>query len=1580
MNIATCNGTKVLVPQSGLTFDQIREIRIWSTSPGVIGRVSIPCNQKKPIEIEKDKDLIKTFQAKWLEITGPELSIEIPEQAPAAKAVDSEAQQEVDTNLGLHPIDPQSSQQGGQPSEQGNPQVKEPLNAKSEVKLKKQKADTSSVTGKALKEWLASQEFEVAVSEIKEKYKLPGDVDVDSIYTFQLKGKELMLVPELANLFNTQFPVLTQVKVGKMKKNEFIVWAEGQGSNEKILKLRNEAGTQNVRFYQYVTIGRKYLLHPCLISDFEEFISNSIQEEVPETEAVESLVTISTAGLPNKDIQELVTSTETLNLIKMTRDRLKIPTSDRILIWNFKDRTIQLLNDSTLLGVIKAGLDYIRKKSALKPVLKRVDTSHSTRKDIENWLANPEVKEAIAVLINQHQLSSVSELAAYESQLNDLMLCEELMPLYDKYFPSLVRVDINKIDEGAIAEWLLSLAHSKEVSKLKKDLGCQEIRYVYYSAKNIDLFVHPSLSAKAETFRFDQIPANFRPMIDGYLTLSKIELVEVSGELEMLSTSKDFREDFKRCIRDTARNIILELCNKNNPVYIDCQGICWCAPELAEAYLELTKSVIAPSVEPEPEPEVIELEAAIPESQQDQDPVVQPKSSQIVLFKDDVIDAEVVETLEPSREQIIQGIEAHFSREYHFSKKALPKTDNFPMEDIKPEDHSLFTAYMIKGGGMAWSRAIAMAEMVDREAVFTGNITTTMSVHFKVYEDFQKWAIKFLNKINYYCLDSVLRESGAATRQSFCQYAVTDEAIKLRLKLAGAYDLEPKHMIFCVDESTGERDDLAVWENVRSFDYSVKIPSEVRKHFLKWINAKLNTYYFLDQLIDDFDITADHFKTFNGTTEAVELRKEIILTEGIEAVIWFENDNAELHPDYKEAFVAWIKELPQPKDLSEEPVGDLLDMGSYSQLFTDLDAEVETPNTKQQNNQSEPPTGKDCTPNIDPPNTENHQVTIGEALGTPDITETLELSKPASGPFSVIDDLSQQAANHDGYFVGLKQLCVIVNDRLKELGSSIVATVRSINELLVEFGWQVRENSKWVVTPEHRSKRKGNQWHTCVVNEVADGLSVVYITAKDLLQQVRNVLERQDITANGLSKALANLSLQNRINSEKGYKVWVPGKKAIAKDGTVLVKAKGSRVVYHPGLVEILDDNNLLSFANPKKKTTKSASKSGSESFGMRFAIAALGKAAEISNLLLQVTKSLAQQAESFLQQEVNPQPKASAYQPIEVSHPPEGFLPLSPENHCSLVLPKSETAFVEWLTSEEGQAVITAIAGVNNWDKKTTHEKCLIKSESGEWWIHPELLAAFDSSCYVPGQLGGNRHLSPWEKGQSLIPIGCEEEDFEPEEYTSDYYRAIPIWYWPLIKEWKKQDEEEINRIVSKYWKRCFVKNGEENLKDEPARFEDHVLEWMTWKGGRYIMILPALLRRFDIFVEDAAIVLPEEKPVTLSEDKGSTFFRRDVAYSPEKGEHSFLEWFHNQSHEANPRKWDEYEEVWYREERVSAATYDLGTDLIFVSDYMRTGYRNWNRWTEDGFQRDDFNEDQKQKAIKNSHELREWLKNRTH
>ena len=164
------------------------------------------------------------------------------------------------------------------------------------------------------------------------------------------------------------------------------------------------------------------------------------------------------------------------------------------------------------------------------------------------------------------------------------------------------------------------------------------------------------------------------------------------------------------------------------------------------------------------------------------------------------------------------------------------------------------------------------------------------------------------------------------------------------------------------------------------------------------------------------------------------------------------------------------------------------------------------------------------------------------------------------------------------------------------------------------------------------------QWHNSLIEAVANELSVVYLTAKQLRSLVLEKLERTDITPNVLSAALAKMELQERVEVGN-YRKWVPGIEAITKDGIELVRAVGSKVAYHPRVVNILVDNSSSFVASLRNKVTKDDTKFSTESFGLRFAIATLGKTAELGELLIQSLEAVAEQLKPQSQQELEPTP-----------------------------------------------------------------------------------------------------------------------------------------------------------------------------------------------------------------------------------------------------------------------------------------------------------------------------------------------------
>ncbi|NEO08428.1 hypothetical protein [Moorena sp. SIO3I8] len=387
---------------------------------------------------------------------------------------------------------------------------------------------------------------------------------------------------------------------------------------------------------------------------------------------------------------------------------------------------------------------------------------------------------------------------------------------------------------------------------------------------------------------------------------------------------------------------------------------------------------------------------------------------------------------------------------------------------------------------------------------------------------------------SYVRLKDVLSASGL-TREQFLAFSTSQAGLQSQLTIESVSGIEAGDVINWIDRN------------------NPFLHPALSDRFVKWGEESAQkmqwSYFDLEDLMDDFDIDDDGvFKRFNGTDRAMALRRSIFGNEGIEAVIWPDGDNARLHPEYRDLFVQWLK------NDKTAPSVEAIDVKTVTEPVSTSVAEAVTEPI------SNPVAEAVTEPEINPV----AELTV-ETVAT-EVFQTTNGQQPATNPAE------------EGYYLSLKQMVEIVNDKLKESGSNFCAKVADLNRALAEIGYQKKEGRKWIVLPPGRFLRRGNQWLNTVCDELAEKLAVVYLTAKELLEQTNDALERTDITANALTKVLADLGLHQRLTitngNGKSYKYWGVGQKAIAEDGTVLVKQKGGRrVVYHPGCVEVLVAN-----------------------------------------------------------------------------------------------------------------------------------------------------------------------------------------------------------------------------------------------------------------------------------------------------------------------------------------------------------------------------------------------------------------------
>ena len=1441
----------------------------------------------------------------------------------------------------------------------------------SETQFKKQKVDTSHVTVKEIKEWLKSDIFKAAVSKVKEKYNLPVDVKDDLLFTFKQTGKELELVPDLKDLFDKRFPDLTEVKPGKLNKKEFNIWAEGQNSSKHILHLRDKSGIQEVRYHNFAHKGRKYQLHPCLIADFEAF---------KEKHRIESWCAwISDDYHPAIPDLIALTRSEIVREMK-AKDLLCLETCPDFL----EEVKHYILDNHENLGYSLNGKAY--KES-----------------DGVTWV-HPAIAEAYL-----ESLKPKTEEKEEEER-------------------DLVQTEKNETEIPQLTNCKPKVTKESELSK--KDL------------KQL----------------FSDVPKYYQPLVEEYEDYTRIEILELGEEALELITTEEYRAEFVRYIRACQKKLVQSLIEKGQNPRIDSNGVLWMHPSLANLFLDSK----------EPSIEVTKLEVTPVESDHKEVTSHETNSSKIVLFKDDIIEGEAIEVEEPTRQQITDGINKRFYSSYVKNRFNLPTVGDFPMVDLDPSYHSLFTKYIVNKERMDYLHAIAVAEGVQSVAVIKGSVVDQISLHHKIFDDFLKWGRAELKKINCWDLDSVTEGDNLVTRTLFCEYAVTSEALALRQKLAKAYNLEPEYMLLSINKKTGMREEMTNWESVKSLDYSVHIPHEVKKQFILWLEGRkevthqsliklletsgltrqqfidfekcakgqqalgevvakhgiepeevfnwidrnnplvhldycdrfvnwakdsvkvLDSYYYLVDLMETFDIVDTHFQQFNSTEEAIKLRRQIFGDNGIEAVT-YEGDEAKLHQDYRDLFVNWIKSFPAPTDLSEKPADYQSEISPETQSEPVIDSGAIvvdiTPKTQSQSmvdrdtkaaelsceTQSQSMIDRDTKAT----EVSRRQFTIFESIG--EAEPSSGGSKSSSETFRKIDNLSPQ------YYLPMKELCSVVNDKLKEMGSSAIATVRSINEAMAYLGWHSRKDKKWVPCQGHESKRLGNRIHVKVVEPLAKELSIVYLTAKELLEQTKAVTGRQDISQAALGKLLVAQSMQSRQDSPTGkYKIWVPGTAAIAKDGTVWVKAKSSKVVYHPELVDHLNDNNLLSFDVKKKKVTKSRSKNSPSLLSH-----SLGILDDLFSKSLNLSTCCLETAE-FLVGQLNPQAMETTSYPVKVLTdqpeinriPPNHFLPLSPESRSTHVLPKSEQEFVAWLQTDESRSLFSAIAAQMGVDNKTVYFDHLAKSESEKWWVDPIVLSAFDSweehkrKSYDLSY--GRIQLSSWSKKDTAIVH--DDNDLTDTEFWSESALELPLGYKPWIDEWLQDENEweKVCNIINKLEVKTFIRDEdlcEESKAELEARghcrvrkedkegsgvLTNHLLQFDHAYFGenkrdpdqKKIVIIPPLLNAFDEYCKDIAVLAVEDNglysnklypqvpfKVNYKHTQGKEGEDSGKKYSPD---YSFVEWLNSKECEKRAEFGYEEDEE-YRYMHKSHYTFDLSSGLVFTTTFDRDDYRNW-------------------------------------
>ncbi|NEP52501.1 MAG: hypothetical protein F6K65_28355 [Moorea sp. SIO3C2] len=211
--------------------------------------------------------------------------------------------------------------------------------------------------------------------------------------------------------------------------------------------------------------------------------------------------------------------------------------------------------------------------------------------------------------------------------------------------------------------------------------------------------------------------------------------------------------------------------------------------------------------------------------------------------------------------------------------------------------------------------------------------------------------------------------------------------------------------------------------------------------------------------------------------------------------------------------------------------------------------------------------------------------------------KTLEASPEESSLTRLLPEIKKQpdwitepdeilVANH--YFINVKELCRITQEKIQEVGSTVKINVRLVNQTLVEFGYQERVDGFWIATKEGKRFRRGNRWDVALVDDLVKELSVEYLTPAQVKEELKHRTGLGNITTNMLNKALVQLEYQKRVEAKKGYKYWQGTEDAYAQKK---VKKRGVKLLWHPDVIDELIDKCDFSVKPKRRKKMESASK-----------------------------------------------------------------------------------------------------------------------------------------------------------------------------------------------------------------------------------------------------------------------------------------------------------------------------------------------------------------------------------------------------
>ncbi|NEP69002.1 hypothetical protein [Moorena sp. SIO3A5] len=1313
---------------------------------------------------------------------------------------------------------------------------------------------------------------------------------------------------------------------------------------------------------------------------------------------VSALVDVDTTGLPKNSVEAWLKKPETLNLIdfiKQTHNFCYITGNHKVFDWHYWKKELKLHPDMVLVFETfrKLELERLANPVVEIPSLDEVpDGYHPVHPGLLKYN-----KEAIALVLENGKLPPEVLIAADD---------REFLREFDAFFntPEKARwvweMKKQKIkpwetDLNTNAKWChpdLAAAFLDEV-KLDSELDLDSDSdsdsdsgsgSVLVSTPDPDPTPSPegsseelpeeppekttllesTLEPSAEpeesviTPFFPEVPDHYHPVSEEYLS-EKVQVLRdhiKNGKLTKaaIATDSTFRRKFKAIVRDSHRELLNELIQAGEKPYITGGKTLWCHPRLAKAFQNPMPQKDEPS---DTDTSVISGELQPIEEQSDNSDTPEPP-------EDEVIEAEVVDCQDTKRLKEIGAFyaEKRLEREYNKDHSAglLPKSGNFPL--IPVTNQPLFSDYACSPEGCQQIRRTAMFEHVTISAVLVGSLKEGFSIHPAIATYFAEWtaeefqakdpnsirpllaagqspepgteeieAVTESVKVQYIDIEDILGDHKDISRELLCDYSVTKEGRKLQLDIAGTDGIRPEEVLLCTRKNDGFREQFANWDNVLSPGYTVQLHPTFCDHFVEWVKQQLTQpqpteqfstiqnirqdYRLLREYLPDPCFNVPEFVGFMSSSEGLDCEREIADSEGIdigEVIQFLPNGSGESTNDG----TLFSKIYDQTLDVYVHPV-----------LCDHFLEWVNTPKN--------PPTFEEV---------EERDTMLakarkdGEKLAEKDIQDVISKSDSTR---KYLEDLISGNSDEDGvlvpdhYFVSLKQLREIVQDKVKELGSAAVVTVRAINLTLAEWKYQRREGNKWKVLPDGSKFRRGNQWDVAIVDDLAKELSVVYLTTKELQGKVKNALALESVTPNMISSGLAKLGYQTRGESDKGYKTWFPSDTAIA---TKKCKKKGGRLVWHPDVVDDLVANPLF-FTKPgkAKKITKSR--------GENNILAAIALSLLVN--LVGCPEAPQMAVEPLVEIKVSAKPTI----PPDI---PSHYIPLIPNyldkvrsdinSEVTLTSDKKlENIFTRWLECPQSKFIFEAIAHQMGVSLNQAYTDCIIKDNSGIWWLHPGVMRPFklwaapslwnDSSTGV--QVSSGRKLKPWAKDDTLPFISSFDLDPENFEYLDGYvFEELPVrLYGHLLGDWLNDNfEGNLEKIVEQYpsklqWRDDEDPDGKPTISNCVSRFGCGLDRYQKYERTE---ILPPFLKDFSEWC-DVAILRVETSPV----DK--EIFARTREKLDDGEPFPIRDWLaFDKENSAMPQDFEE------NENRFSF-TIDEGGEYVWLTDYNLKYYKWW-------------------------------------